>query len=163
MKNNANIRSRDKTSGLITVSVIFAICSFSILYTMLYDSNSNIFNYKDNVVIKTERQSSFRAVQTGVLNDCDSIFTRIERFDPGVNAIYEDNDIKFLINNIKLIYEKNMWDKRYKVFYHVGIFCDMWFADKKIAWSKKNNIVMLKKNLEECEIGLDKKNRKLNK
>ena len=161
MKNNIKIRNRDKISGFISVFVIFSICIASILYAMLRNSDMNFIHYKDVVELKTNRQSSFRDMQSDMRADCDSLYARIERFDPKVNAVYEENDIKFLINELKLTYERNMWDKRYKVFYHVGVFYDMWFIDKKIAWSKTNNTKMFNENLEECEIGLQDKSNKL--
>jgi hypothetical protein len=33
----------------------------------------------------------------------------------------------------------------------------MWFADKKELWSNQQNIILFRKNLEECQIGLQKK------
>ena len=161
MKKNLNIRNRDKISGFISVFVIFSICTSSILYAMLRNSNMNFIHYKDVVEIKTNRQESFRDIQSDMSTECDSLYSRIERFDPQLNAVYEENDIKFLINELKLTYERNMWDKRYKVFYHVSAFYDMWFTDKKVAWSKINNTAMFNKNLEECEIGLQNKSDKL--
>jgi uncharacterized protein YqgQ len=71
-----------------------------------------------------------------------------------VTAVYEENDIEFMINELKNIYEQHAWDVRYKSFAHVSAFYDAWFTDKKVLWTKKDNIMRFKQNLEECEIGL---------
>lgn len=40
---------------------------------------------------------------------------------------------------------------------HVADFYQMWLTDRKELWSKRENISTFKKNLEECEIGLESK------
>ena len=40
---------------------------------------------------------------------------------------------------------------------HIADFYDMWLSDKKQLWSIQQNIITFKANLEECEIGLQKK------
>ena len=161
MKDNINIRSRDKINGFISVIVVFSLCASCILYALLHDSDMTFVQYKDVVEKKTERQAGFRKVQSDMIRECDSLYSRINRFDPSVNAVYEENDIKFLINELRLTYEHNMWDKRYKVFFHMSLFYEMWFADKKTAWSKGKNITAFSQNLEKCEIGLDDINNQL--
>ena len=54
-------------------------------------------------------------------------------------------------------WERNSFDKRNKMFWHLASVYEMWFADKKELWSKQDNIIKFKKNLEECEVGLQKK------
>lgn len=72
-------------------------------------------------------------------------------------AQYEEDDIHYLINNLRNTYERNSWDKRYKLFMHIADFYAMWLSDKKQLWSIEQNIRLFKANLEECEIGLRKK------
>ena len=92
----------------------------------------------------------------------DSLTARIGRFDPSVNASFEESDIKFMSSDLKDMYEKNAWDFRYKVFYHTAQFYDMWFADKKILWSKQSNVARFRTNLEKCEMGVTRKEDVLN-
>ena len=87
----------------------------------------------------------------------DSLFRKIETFEPGVYAQYEEDDIHYLINNLRNTYERNSWDKRYKLFMHIADFYAMWLSDRKQLWSIGQNISLFKANLEECEIGLQKK------
>lgn len=158
---NKRIRRRDKVSAVINICVIFGICTSLCLFFYLKNNEPELGLYKNLIVKKAERQQMLRREQANSLIQCDSLYLRIERFDPGVNASFEENDIKFLINDLKEVYERNVWDKRYKVFYHVATYYEMWFADKKILWSKKMNILNFSRNLEACEMGLTQKEEEL--
>lgn len=152
-----NIRRRDRISALVSVLLIFGICT-SLCLSFFFAGNVGKWGTNKLLIIKkSERQQQFSKEQADYQASADSLFRRIERFNPGVNASFEENDIKFLINDLKNIHERHAWDKRYKVFYHMGAFCEMWFADKKILWSRKANIRNFSRKLEQCEMGLTKK------
>jgi hypothetical protein len=87
----------------------------------------------------------------------DLLYNKINVYDPGVNAVYEEDNIKFLVNELKNIYEKHPLDTRYKSFMHIANFYYMWYADKKTLWTLRTNIERFTKNLEECELGLANK------
>lgn len=156
-----NIRRRDKVSAVVSILLIFGVCTALCLFFFLKGSKFEMSSHKMLIVKKYDRQQAFQKQQADYLNACDSLFLRIEHFEPGVNASFEENDIKFLINDLKGVYEQNAWDKRYKVFYHIASYYEMWFADKKILWSKKTNIQTFSQNLELCEMGLTKKEEEL--
>lgn len=155
------IRRRDRLSGMAAVLVIFSLCTSLCLYYFISTFDTDLSSYKDVIVKKSQRQQKFRDVLSSHKTTCDSLFLRIERFDPAINALFEENDIKFLINDLRGVYEQNEWDKRYKVFFHVAGFYEMWFADKKILRSKKDNIRKFSSNLEQCEMGLTMKEEEL--
>ena len=68
------------------------------------------------VIKKMERQKEFQNIQSVQIVSADTLFSRIEQFEPGVNASYEENDIKFLINDLAKQWERNSFDKRNKMF-----------------------------------------------
>ena len=100
--------------------------------------------------------------QSAYIHTMDSIYQKIQRFNPGVNAVYEENEVLYMINDLKRVYENRSWDTRYKSFLHVSEFYYMWFIDKKELWSKRDNIARFRKNLEECEIGLNNRKQEMN-
>lgn len=158
-----NIRKRDRISAVVSVLFIFGICTSVCLWFLIRSQEANIRSYKDVITKKYDRQEDFRKKQGDASAMCDSLYLRIKRFNPGVNASFEENDIKFLINDLRLQYENASWDKRNKVFYHVAAFYNMWFMDKKVLWSKKTNVATFRSNLEKCEMGLTKKEDELSK
>ena len=107
--------------------------------------------------MKMERIRNFQHIQERQTVAVDSLKNRIRSFNPGVVALYEESDIKYLINELKEVYEKAPSDNRYKMFFHAAVFYEAWFTDKKELWSKRENMTNFKKNLEECEIGLQNK------
>lgn len=159
-KNTKNRRERN--FGFIYVSLLFiittGICCASLFY---YNFNDKTIAQKKFAIAKMDRIRSFQSAQNEEIVIVDSIFNRIKDFDPSINASYEENDIKYYLNDMKNIYEKNVYDARYKIFYHIASFYTLWFDDKKELWSKKQNIAIFKKNLEDCEIGLEKKKEEL--
>lgn len=152
-----NIRKRDKVSAALSIVLIFGVCASVCLFFFLKGTKIELASHKSFIVKKYERQQAFQEKQAEYQEMCDSLYARIDRFDPGVNASFEENDIKFLINDLKGVYEQNAWDKRYKAFYHVAVFYEMWFADKKLLWGNQSNIQTFGKDLELCEMGLTKK------
>ena len=149
---------REKITGFIYVLLMFTVitftCSFLLFY---YNSDFLAFTPKDFAISKMERIREYQDAQSKSSTMVDSLYKKISKYQPMVNAVYEENDIEYLINELKNVYERHSWDIRYKSFLHVSQFYSMWFIDKKELWYAKDNIVRLKQNLEECEIGLNTK------
>lgn len=156
IKNTKN--QRERIIAFVYVSILFvlttSLCCGILFY---YNSEKKTITQKEFVIAKMDRIRSFQSMQSEEMIIIDSISNKIKEFNPGINASYEENDIKFYLNDIKGIYEKNSYDGRYKIFAQVSNFYNMWFADKKELWSKKQNVITFKKNLEACELGLEKK------
>ena len=127
-KSSKTVSERERFIGFVYVLTLFIVitgaCGF-ILFK--YAGTRHIFSNKIMVIKKMERQKEFQNIQSVQIVSADTLFSRIEQFEPGVNASYEENDIKFLINDLAKL------------------------------WSKQDNIIKFKKNLEECEVGLQKK------
>ena len=162
IKINPYVNRREKVIGFIYVLVLFlaitGICSYIL---MTRETGLQTRSRKEVTIRKMDRLRDFRQIQSAQVPVIDSLYNRITEFSPAVNASYEENDIKFLIQSLDNQYERNSWDKRYRVFKHVSSFYHMWFTDKKELWSKQENISRFRKNLEECEIGLEKKKEEL--
>jgi hypothetical protein len=153
---------RERVIGFVYVSLLFLVttvaCCMCLLY---YNSDDKNMARKGFAIAKMDRIRSFQNKQNDEMVIIDSIYNKIRVFNPGINASYEENDIKFYLNDIKNLYEKNSYDGRYKIFSQVSNFYGMWFDDKKELWSKQQNIITFRKNLEDCEIGLQKKKEEL--
>lgn len=159
---NDTMNQKEKIMGFFYVLLLFLsitfICCFLLFY---YNSDFRFLSQKNFVIQKMDRVRQFQADQSDASLVIDSLYSKIQRYNPGVHAVYEENDIRFMINDLKAIYEKQAWDTRYKPFLHISEFYTMWFADKKDLWSKRENIKKFKQNLEDCEIGLNNKKNEL--
>jgi len=157
---NAKMNQKEKVMGFAYVFLMFvAITATCCMLLFYYNSDFLKFTQKNFAVTKMNRLKEYRNSQSQAITTVDSLFYKINRFEPLVNAVYEENDINFMINQLKNNYEQHAWDARYKSFNHLASFYSMWFNDKKELWTKRDNIERQKKNLEECEIGL--KNKKI--
>ena len=159
---NGKTNQKEKVMGFTYVFLLFAIITIACCKLLFYyNSDFLVFTQKEFAVSKMNRMREYQNSQSRSTVLVDSLFYKIDRFQPMVKAVYEENEIEFMINELKNKYEQHIArdpDSRYKSFYHVSLFYSMWFTDKKDLWAKRNNIERIKKNLEECEIGLkDKK------
>ena len=161
-KNKFTKNQREQVIDFIYVSLLFLAVTFVCCSILFYYTETRGSTQKEFVIAKMDRVRQFQDIQNRQIFIVDSIYNKIGGFNPGVNASYEENDIKFYLNDIKNIYENNSHDERYKIFNQVSNFYNMWFSDKKELWSKHQNIVNFQKNLEECQIGLDRKREELN-
>ncbi len=161
-KHNRN--KTERTQGFIYVCSIFILIVGLGIYYMSsrYHLNPYESPNKSLIITKMNQQSNFLDKQEDYQILSDTLFSKISNFKPGVNASYEESDIKFMINELSEEWENNSWDKRNKLFFQMSELYEMWFNDKKKLWAKTENISMFKKNLEESELGLQKKEAKLN-
>lgn len=156
--NRKTMNKREIFMGHAYVFLFFFLTTVACcLAIFMWNSDFKIFEQKEFVKIKMNRIKEFQQEQAECQLPTDSLFRKIEAFEPGVYAQYEEDDIHYLINNLRNTYERNNWDKRYKLFMHIADFYAMWLSDKKQLWSIEQNISLFKANLEECEIGLRKK------
>jgi hypothetical protein len=152
------MNQKEKVMGFVYVLILFLfITSSCCILLFMYNSNYNELKQKDFIVNKVNRSSEYRDAQKKAESTIDLLFGKIAVYDPGVNAVYEEDNIKFLVNELRDIYEKHPLDTRYKSFLHVANFYYMWYADKKALWTLTANIRQFTKDLEECELGLSNK------
>ena len=156
--NSNKMNQKEKIMGFAYVFLLFAaITAACCMLLFYYNSDFMRFTQKDFAISKMSRMKDYQDSQSHAEVMVDSLYSKINHFQPMVTAVYEENDIVFMINELKNIYDQHAWDVRYKSFNHLSLFYSMWFDDKKDLWSKRDNIIRIKKNLEECEIGLQNK------
>ncbi|MCC8036028.1 MAG: type VI secretion system transmembrane protein TssO [Rikenellaceae bacterium] len=157
-KSKNYVNRRERIGGLVYVLAIFCAGSGVLFWLVISQSNiSEVFSRRNSVQLKLERQHNFRRIQQDKLPLCEELQQRILSYDPGVNAVYEKNDIQYMINDLRRGYEENRQDKRYVTFLHMADFYQMWFNDRQHLWSLSSNLDYLRQNLEDCELGLEKK------
>ncbi len=151
------IGNRERYFSLFYVSICFIVLlSISCFFFLRNNSNSRIFARKDKLVTKMEQVENFKKLQRSVALQCDTLYANIKKFKPDVYSSYDENDIRYELNELKGIYLKNDWDRRYKMFEQISTLYDMWLTDRKDLWCKKQNLNDLALNLQECEMGLQR-------
>jgi len=156
--NNETINQKERIMGFGYVMILFlSITLLCCLLLFLFNSSYGLFKQKDVIISKMERVKTFQDDQKKSMDIINILHSSINNYNPGVNAVYEEDNIKYLINELKNIYTKNKLDTRYKTFDHTANFYYMWYTDRKTLWSKDLNIQRFAKDLQECELGLQNK------
>jgi hypothetical protein len=178
------VNRRERIGGAIYVVVFFISGVFLSVWLLLLPELdvSHIFSRKDAIETKRERRVSFNRLQQEAVLLSDRLVQKISKYDPGVTAIYEKNDIQYDIDELYRQYEEkyvdvsmadslsenrirmqesNVSKKRYLVFLHMSDFYQMWFRDRQDLWCVKTNIELGKANLHECELGVGVENNTL--
>lgn len=153
---------RERVMSFFYVSFFFLITAASCCL-LIYWANSDYHstNQKVSVITKINKVKQYRNAQELNRANVDSLFNRIMTYEPGINARYIEDDIVYMLNDLRNIYQNNIWDNRYRAFLHVADFYQMWLVDRKELWSRKQNIANFRVNLEACEIGLESKKQDL--
>ncbi|MDR2950588.1 MAG: type VI secretion system transmembrane protein TssO [Prevotella sp.] len=152
------MNSREKIMGFIYILIFFLLVSV-VCCVLIFNHNSDFksFAQKDFAITKMERIKDFQDKQNTKYIVTDSLFNKIRKYNPAVKAIYEENEIKLMLNDLEEVYNKNTWDKRYKVFSQISNLYNMWYMDKKELWSKRENIAKFKKGIEDCQMGRNRR------
>lgn len=149
---------RERVMSFFYVCILFLFtggCCCFLIYIASADFSAS--KQKGAIMTKMEKIYTFRQIQKDYISTVDSLYNKIGSLQPGIHAQYEEDDIKYLLNDLKNVYQNNGWDNRYKIFLQIADFYQMWMTDKKELWGRQQNIINFKKNLEECEIGLESK------
>ena len=155
--------SRNERIGGVIYVLLFFIMGVGLCSWLLVSQNDigHVFSRKDAVNAKMKRQQDFRREQENSMESCNIIVERIYTYNPGINAVYEKNDIQLIINEFRKNYEYHRMDKRYMAYLHLSDFYQVLFNDKQYLWSLRSNLQYVKNNLEECELGLRRRREEL--
>ena len=162
MEKKKSLNQSETTMGKFYVLLIWGVTSLiACLLVAWVNLDIHTMGRKEQIISRIERVKKFRDVQNEEISDIASLYNKINRFNPGIYAQYEETEIKMIANDLKSIYEGNAQDKRYEMFSHSAEMYAMWLTDKKKLWTKKQNIENFSQKLQDCEIGLQRVQDKL--
>lgn len=98
--NRKTMNKREIFMGHAYVFLFFFLTTVACcLVIFMWNSDFKMFEQKEFVKIKMNRIKDFQQEQAESQLPVDSLFRKIETFEPGVYAQYEEDDIHYLINN----------------------------------------------------------------
>ena len=107
--NRKTMNKREIFMGHAYVFLFFFLTTVACcLVIFMWNSDFKMFEQKEFVKIKMNRIKDFQQEQAESQLPVDSLFRKIETFEPGVYAQYEEDDIHYLINNLRNTYERNV-------------------------------------------------------
>jgi hypothetical protein len=82
----------------------------------------------------------------------DTSYKQISRFDPGVQAVFLENDINNTLNSIQSIYQRKAYDSRYKTFNQISQLYHDLFYNRRELKGNNSDIEKMSKSLEDCNL-----------
>lgn len=133
-------------SGLFLLAV--SLLSIAIFYN--YENNAAVSKQEFAKRIKDEEQ--FEAAVAEAQPAIDSTYNHIAKFNPNVQALFLETDIKNSIGAIHSYYNRRPYDSRYKCFIYASKLYENLFYDKRELKGNYNDIARINKLLDECKL-----------
>lgn len=131
---------------------IFLFTISLLSYGLFHDYGDYKMVSKHELSEKLSQNADFEATVKEQRATVDTTFKQIIRFDPAVQAVFLENDIKNSLGSIKSIYERKAYDARYKTFIQVSqLYLDL-FNDRRELKGNNADIANLTKSLEDCKL-----------
>lgn len=131
---------------------IFLFTTALLGFGLFHDYGDNRIVYKQDLADKLSQDADFEADVLEQRATVDTTYKQIMKFDPGVQAVFLENDIKNSLGSIKSIYERKAYDPRYKVFLQNSQLYNDLFYDRRELKGNNTDIERLGKSLEDCKL-----------
>lgn len=136
---------------------LFFLCLF--VFTAAVLCTAVFYNYADSSEIsksdfakRLQEEDRFESVCADAEPTIDTSYTRIVKFNPNVQALFLENDIKNSIAAIRSFYNARSYDSRYKFFVYASKIQENLFYDKSELRGNYNDISRLNKLLDDCKL-----------
>lgn len=127
------------------------VVALGILGAVIFYTDSEKFMIsKANLELRIAEDSKFEEVSEQSLIFLDSVSRQINRFDPTIQAVFLETDIKKTINDLNAIYVVNDFDNRYVIFGQSALLYDNYFVDRKELKGNLSDIDRFQKSLDGC-------------
>lgn len=131
---------------------IFLFTTALLSFGLFHDYGNNRAVNKQDLAAQLAQDGDFEATVTEQRAAVDTTFKQIMKFDPSVQAVFLENDIKSNLVSIKSIYERKSYDPRYKVFLQSSQLYTALFYDRRELKGNNNDIEIASKSLEDCKL-----------
>ena len=117
------------------------------------------YNYQNGSAVskaefqkRLQEEDRFEATVAEVQPNVDTTYSRIVKFNPNVQAIFLENDIKNSITAIRTYYNSRSYDSRYKIFIYASTIPNSLFYDKRELRGNYGDISSINKLLDDCKL-----------
>lgn len=131
---------------------IFLFTTTLLSFGLFHDYGDGRVVSKQDLSDKLTQDAEFEAVVKEQRATIDTTYKQIITFDPGVQAVFLENDIKNSLNSIKSIYERKAYDHRYKTFLQASQLYNDLFYNRRELKGNNNDLERLNKSLEDCKL-----------
>jgi len=115
-----------------------------------YSNGSNVS--KAEFARRLTEENNFEAAVEQATPAIDTTYVRIVKFNPNVQALFLENDIKNSITAIRSYYNSRPYDARYKCFIYASKIHENLFYDKRELRGNYNDIGRINRLLDDCKL-----------
>lgn len=127
------------------------IFATAILASVLFYTESNQFIIsKEDLANRIKDDQNFETASAQAISYVDSAANQINKFDPTIQAVFIENDIKKILRDINAVYVRNDFDNRYSIFAQGALLYDNYFVDKRELKGNLSDIERIQKSLDDC-------------
>jgi len=131
---------------------IFLFTITLLSYGLFHDFGDGRLVSKHDLAEQLSKNAEFEDDVKDQRDIVDTTYKQIMNFDPGVQAVFLENDIKNSLASIKSIYQRKASDARYKSFLQVSQLYSDLFYDRRELKGNNTDIEQLSKSLEDCKL-----------
>lgn len=131
---------------------IFLFTITLLSYGLFHDFGDGRLVSKQDLAEQLSQNADFEEAVKDQRSTVDTTYKQIMNFDPGVQAVFLENDIKNSLASIKSIYQRKAADARYKSFLQVSQLYSDLFYDRRELKGNNTDIERLSKSLEDCKL-----------
>lgn len=117
------------------------------------------YNYQDGANISKEEfakriteEDRFEGTVAQAMPAIDTTYSRIVKFNPDVQAMFLETDIRNAITAIRSYYNSKSYDNRYKCFIYASKIPESLFYDKRELRGNYGDIRSISKLLDDCKL-----------
>lgn len=127
------------TAGMLSVAIFYN-----------YANQSDIS--KADFAKRVQDENNFEAAVAQAQPTIDTTYSRIVKFNPNVQAVFLENDIRNALAAIRSYYNGHPYDSRYKCFIYASKIHESLFYDKRELRGNYNDISRINKLLDDCRM-----------
>lgn len=155
-KNSNIFTAKEKTIGLIYTVLLFLLVAGVSSYVLFFSKGSvDASCGKALALEQIERIRSFEKFQKDRMERIQALDARVNAIDPGLVASYDKNEVRYILGQFKEEYNKNQYDKRYRIFSLITQFYEYRMFDKERLSAVQANIDWFRSNLDVCQQCID--------
>ncbi len=140
----------EKRHQFFILLAVFVI-ALAVLGVVIFRCDNEQFDVsKSNLQLRIEDDMKFEKFSEMALVFVDSVSKQIQKFDPNIQAVFLETDIKKTIGDLNAIYVVNDFDSRYAIYGQGALFFENYFVDRKELKGNISDVERIQRSLDDC-------------
>jgi hypothetical protein len=131
---------------------LFLLAAGVLCTAIFYNYGNGAAISKEEFARRIQDEEQFEATVAEAQPAIDTTYARIVKFNPNVQALFLENDIKNSLGAIKSYYNRKPYDNRYKCFIYASKLYENLFYDRRELRGNYNDISHINKLLDDCKL-----------